>query len=300
MFWRVSAAAAAIAVSILGVLMVPPSYAAPPSDLPGPPFTEQIPQSMVQQGFAASPIPKDKLNLKGQNPYLVGLGSYLVNGAADCNGCHTFPRFLDVGVPNGTSYPVVPSADPSAGNPYKDNAPDQSPAQGPLHANTNVAHFLAGGRCFGAVMSRNITPDPQLGNLPSGLTEADFIKMMRTGEDIACEKYGVNPGEPLYAICNLPPSPGMPEKRLQTMSWPTYHNMTDRDLKAIYAYLTTLPHTEACNMPDDGCAGFSGAALHFPSGRYAYNPNGTDPTCPVTQVPLPPAPTAGGGLPPPQ
>jgi len=48
----------------------------------------------VQQGLAASPVPASQLNFSGKNPYLVALGSYLVNGAADCNGCHTFPRFL--------------------------------------------------------------------------------------------------------------------------------------------------------------------------------------------------------------
>ena len=59
--------------------------------------TDRIQPSQVQQGYAASPIPKYKLNLTGKNPYLVGLGSYLVNAAADCNGCHTFPRFLRPG-----------------------------------------------------------------------------------------------------------------------------------------------------------------------------------------------------------
>jgi hypothetical protein len=58
---------------------------------------DDIDPARVQQGFDASPIPKEKLNLKGKNPYLVGLGSYLVNSAADCNGCHTFPRFLRPG-----------------------------------------------------------------------------------------------------------------------------------------------------------------------------------------------------------
>src|ERR1700693_653629 len=58
---------------------------------------DDIDPSRVQQGFDASPIPKEKLNFKGKDPYLIGLGSYLVNGAADCNGCHTFPRFLRPG-----------------------------------------------------------------------------------------------------------------------------------------------------------------------------------------------------------
>jgi hypothetical protein len=47
---------------------------------------------------------------------------------------------------------------------------------------------------------------------------------------------------------------------LQTMSWPTYHSMTDTDLKAIYAYLSALPQTTACNTVQNGCAGFFGDA----------------------------------------
>ena len=42
--------------------------------------------SIVEQGFAASPIPENRLNLFGKDRREVGLGSYLVNAAADCNG----------------------------------------------------------------------------------------------------------------------------------------------------------------------------------------------------------------------
>jgi hypothetical protein len=53
--------------------------------------------------------------------------------------------------------------------------------------------------------------------------------------------------------------------------------MTDLNLKAIYAYLSAIPHAEACNTAADGCAGFSGLAINLPSGHYAY-PN--TPDCP--------------------
>jgi hypothetical protein len=61
---------------------------------------DAISPSVIQQGFDSSPIPKEKLTLKCKDTALVGLGSYLVNSAGDCNGCHTFPRFLR---PNGTA-----------------------------------------------------------------------------------------------------------------------------------------------------------------------------------------------------
>jgi hypothetical protein len=31
---------------------------------------------------------------------------------------------------------------------------------------------------------------------------------------------------------------------LAVMPWPIYRNMTDRDLEAIYAYLSAIPHKE--------------------------------------------------------
>jgi hypothetical protein len=89
--------------------------------------------------------------------------------------------------------------------------------------------------------------------------------VMRTGEDIHCEK---DPSDP---ICPLGPDTPV----LQVMPWPTYHSMTDADLKAIYAYLTAIPPANACNTVADGCPGYSGAAAN--SANYAY-PN--TPDCP--------------------
>jgi len=256
---------------------------------------DKIKESTVQQGFAASPIPKDKLNLTGKNPYLVGLGSYLVNAAADCNGCHSFPRFLRPGgtVPgtngNFTGNVTSRGSDPRYGNPYLDG-PEQSLTR-QLKANTNVDHFLAGGRCFGFFMSRNLTPDDS--GKPRGLTEAEFIQVMRQGKDISCDPNRPNP--PTYRgvvdpVCSTPEGLGAgvsfnPDV-LQTMSWPTYHSMTDTDLKAIYAYLSALPQTTACNTVQNGCAGFFGDAKgagEVGTNRYRYAntddcPNNVAPT----------------------
>ena len=43
-------------------------------------------ESKIQQGFEIAPVP---LKLAGKNRALVGLGSYLVNAASNCNSCHT-------------------------------------------------------------------------------------------------------------------------------------------------------------------------------------------------------------------
>jgi hypothetical protein len=240
---------------------------------------DSIHNSVIEQGFAASPIPREKLNLNGKSPHLVGLGSYLVNGAGDCNGCHSFPRFLRPGgtVPGTNGNPTGnlsnQGSNPKYGDPYLD--PPAQSVTDQLKANHNTAHFLAGGRCFGAFQSRNLTPDAS--GRPRGLTEAEFIRVMRTGADVSCAK--ANP--PIYGgefdpVCGLadPPGAGVtynPEV-LQTMSWPTYHSMTDFDLKAIYAYLSSLPTTTACNTAADGCAGFSGLAVAqgLKPGQYAY------------------------------
>jgi hypothetical protein len=44
----------------------------------------------IAQGFAVSPVP---LNLRGKDPAQVGLGSYWVNAAGDCDGCHSTNQF---------------------------------------------------------------------------------------------------------------------------------------------------------------------------------------------------------------
>jgi len=208
---------------------------------------ETISPSIVQQGFAISPIPKSQLNFAGKDSAQVGLGSYLVNGVADCGGCHSFPKFLPQGDTAGS--------DPSAGDPYEGTPKTQSLSR-QLRANFNVSHYLAGGECFGPFMSRNLTPDA--GGRPLGLSESEFVKVMRTGEDIACSH---NPSDP---ICALGPDTSV----LQVMPWPAYHGMTDVELAAIYAYLSALPSAKACNTVADGCPGFSGAAAG--SAQYAY------------------------------
>jgi hypothetical protein len=209
---------------------------------------DSISNSMIRQGFAISPIPESKLNLKGKNRDMVGLGSYFVNGAAVCSGCHSFPEFLDKGDTSGSN--------PAGGDPFG-GLPTSQGLNTQIVANYNISHYLAGGFCFGPFMVRNLTPDKN--GLPEGLTQDEFIKVMRTGDDVHCDN---DPSDP---ICSL----GPPTPVLQVMPWPVYHSMTDRDLKAIYQYLTALPSANPCNTVADGCPGFSGAAALSPIYVYA-------------------------------
>ncbi|MBW8878455.1 MAG: cytochrome C [Acidobacteria bacterium] len=97
-------------------------------------------------------------------------------------------------------------------------APGGDPYQG-QPKKFNAARYLAGGTAFGPFISRNITPDAD--GLPAGLTLAEFKSVMRTGHD-----------------------PDAPSHLLQVMPWPVYQSMTDKDLRAIYEYLRSIPHID--------------------------------------------------------
>lgn len=97
-------------------------------------------------------------------------------------------------------------------------APGGDPFQGEPKK-VNSEHYLAGGQQFGPFTSANITPDAH--GLPAGLTLAEFKRVLRTGHD-----------------------PDDPGRLLQVMPWPTYQDMTDNDVRAIYEYLRSIPHAE--------------------------------------------------------
>ncbi len=142
------------------------------------------------------------LNLEGKNRALVGLGSYIVNAQSFCNGCHST-----------SANEWLPGGNPFLGQVEQ----------------IDQARYLVGGRQFGAVgvgpRSRNLTPDPVTG-LPAGYTFEEFLHVLRTGED-------------LKHLAPFVPSAGV--DLLQTMPWPTFRSMTDRDILAIYEYLSSVP-----------------------------------------------------------
>lgn len=182
--------------------------------------------SRIEQGFEIAPVP---LNLEGKNRALVGLGSYIVNAQADCNGCHSA----------GPPTEFAPG-----GNPYLAN-------QGPTKI--NPATYLGGGRDFGGypaptsplhIISRNLTPD-KTGLPEGGHTFAEFVEIIRTGVDMD-QLHPTCTGAP-NANCVPPPFDG---SRLQIMPWPIYHNMTDHDLRAIYEYLSAIPCVAGPPAPD--------------------------------------------------
>ena len=149
------------------------------------------------------------LNLEGKNVALVGLGSYIVNAVGGCNDCHTSP-------------PYAAGGDPFAGDPKK----------------VNAARYLAGGTPFGdptnpdTPVSRNLTP--RANGLPANLTWEQFRQVIRTGADLKHRR-------PFF--------PSEDHDLLQVMPWPVYQDMTDRDLRAVYEYLRSIPSLPSSPTP---------------------------------------------------
>ena len=105
-----------------------------------------------------------------------------------------------------TNPSYTPDGDPFRGQPKK----------------VNTAGFLAGGNAFGPFTSRNLTPSvegPVTGSL------ANFKRVIRTGVDLKQLHPQISP-------------------LLQVMPWPVYQDMEDRDLDAIFAYLSSIPCVE--------------------------------------------------------
>lgn len=154
---------------------------------------------------------------KGSQPLtqeeLVKRGEYMVL-VGGCNDCHTPKRMGAHG---------MPTPDPSillSGHPA--NAPIAPLPTGVPDMNgwiglTNM-HMTAWAGPWGISFASNLTPDPQAG---LGMwTEKNFIDAIRTGKHM-----------------------GSPDGRmiLPPMPWESMAKMTDDDLKAIFAYLRTLP-----------------------------------------------------------
>jgi hypothetical protein len=211
--------------------------------------------SLIRIGFAIAPV---HLKLEGKNRELVGLGSFIVNAQADCNGCHT------AGGPPNFNYA-------NNGNPYFLNQP--------LGTKTDPTTYLAGGTPFGqavpssasvggfpngsvppsyppdgypidpttgfpyagpVIISRNLTPDKS-GRPEGGRTLEEFKQILRNGTDFdqihpTCQS-DTDPNIAL-GICVPPPVDG---SKLQVMPWPLFHNMTDHQIEAIYEYLSAIP-----------------------------------------------------------
>ena len=224
---KVAAALGFTAIVIFGMLITTSSGSAKNDK-----NTEQDEKLKIQIGFQVNPV---TLNTAGKDHDLLYLGSYIVNVSGDCNGCH--------------------SAGPATefiGNPALFAPPSHTAHQ---VKQINPATFLGGGRDFGGfptptsplhIYSRNLTPDVT-GKAEGGHSYSDFVQIMRTGKDYDVEVHPACTGAATASCMPYPFDGGL----LQIMRWPAFQNMTDRDLQAIYEYLSAVPciDTVVANQP---------------------------------------------------
>jgi hypothetical protein len=188
-------------------------------------------QSLAEIGLRIAPV---ELNLTDKDPTLVGLGSFIVNAQADCNGCHTSsPTGAEYGSNNNPF--LLP---PFNRKPWKVVAQyylGGGQSFGPAGAGVSSGPYYAGPGNGPLVISRNLTPD-HTGLPEGGHTLKQFLDIMRTGHDY--DQLHLNCGGSVTTNCVDAPTNGAV---LQVMPWPAFNNMTDYQLTAIWTYLSTIP-----------------------------------------------------------
>ncbi len=137
----------------------------------------------------------------------VARGRYLMN-AIGCDDCHT-PKLMG---PNG---PELDLSRRFSGHPEGTVLPPAPAASGPWIASA-TADLTAWSGPWGVSYAFNLTPDENTGI--GSWSEETFVSAIRTGRHMGVSR-------PI-----LPPMP-----------WNVYRNLSDEDLKSIYAYLRTIP-----------------------------------------------------------
>jgi cytochrome c553 len=125
-----------------------------------------------------------------------------------CNDCHTTKK------DNAPDMSTMLSGHPSS---IKITAPPKMPAGTPWIIQT-TGTLTAWSGPWGITFAANLTPDPDTGLKSSAWSEDAFLKAMKTGKHIGT-------GRDI-----LPPMP-----------WQMYSKLSDEDLKAIWAFLQTIP-----------------------------------------------------------
>ncbi|MFQ5629265.1 MAG: diheme cytochrome c-553 [bacterium] len=140
---------------------------------------------------------------------LIERGAYLLT-VGGCHDCHTPKKFTEQG-------PVPDESLALSGHPAEAKLPEIDPSQiGPGKWFLMNDHLTAFVGPWGVSFGTNLTPDEETG---IGLwTEEHFVQAMRTGKHAGA-------GRPI-----LPPMP-----------WPNLVRATDDDLKAMFAYMKSLP-----------------------------------------------------------
>lgn len=142
---------------------------------------------------------------------LIQRGKYLVT-VIGCGDCHS-PKIM---TPAG---PIEDTTRLLSGHPAGEPFPpfDTQAVMKGVYG-VDASDFTAYAGPWGISFAANLTPDSATGI--GTWTDSLFIRVIRSGK-----YYGTQNGRPL-----LPPMP-----------WQDFKNLTDEDLKAIFAYLKSLP-----------------------------------------------------------
>jgi hypothetical protein len=154
---------------------------------------------------APAPAPAPAAAQKTVSP--VERGQYLVT-VVGCNDCHTPMKM-------GANGPEPDMTRLLSGHPQELKLkPPKLPTDGWMFVGSSTLTAFAGP--WGITYAINLTPDQSTGI--GAWTEDLFVGAMRTGKHMGASR---------------PIQPPMP--------WPWYAKMTDDDLKAMYAYLRSIP-----------------------------------------------------------
>lgn len=134
-------------------------------------------------------------------------GKYIVS-TSGCHDCHTPWTMTDKG-------PAPDLSRALSGHPADMPLPPPPAPVGPWIVATAATNTAVSGP-WGVSFTANLTPHPETGL--GKWTAQNFVDTIRNGRHMGA-------GRPL-----LPPMP-----------WPVYANLTDDDLKAVFAYLQTVP-----------------------------------------------------------
>ncbi len=137
----------------------------------------------------------------------IARGKYLVT-AIGCGDCHT-PKVM------GPKGPVEDHSRLLSGHPEGTVLPEAPKAVGPW-ISTASWDLTAWSGPWGVSYTMNLTPDENTGI--GSWSEETFVGALKTGRHMAVSR-------PI-----LPPMP-----------WGAFRNLTDEDLRSIYAYLRTIP-----------------------------------------------------------
>jgi len=162
----------------------------------------------------------------------VARGKYLVT-AAVCEDCHTPKKWLP-----GRPDPVPLEGHLLAGHLETEQLPPP-PAGNASWIAVGSQDFTAWAGPWGISYAMNLTPDESTGI--GSWSEATFVQAMRTGKHMGVSR-------PI-----LPPMP-----------WQGYAQLTDEDLKSIYAYLRTIPAVRN-RVPDPAPPPSAGATGRAPA-----------------------------------